>query len=201
MKASVEAERSKGSLTDRFGAVASSLCAIHCAICALAPALFGALGLGVLLSHEVELGLASVAILFGLGAMVLAWRQHQSKLVMGLLALGVIGLVVSRGLEMGSDHEHHGEAHHGEVEHADKGDKHADKGDKHADKGEKHADKGDKHADEGDKHEEGHHDEHEDFMHAFGAGTGVLAGGLLALGHLFNLKATRRRREADECCD
>ena len=54
---------------DRFGMVASSLCAIHCAICSLAPAIFGAIGLGFLLSiilkthlHWVQLFLHYMAV-------------------------------------------------------------------------------------------------------------------------------------------
>ena len=174
----------KGEFTDRFGAVASSLCAIHCAICGMAPALFGMLGLGVLLSHEVELGLAVMAIVVALGAIVVAWRQHRSRLVLGIFVLGIVGLLVSRGLEMGSHHGHDDAAHHAEA-----GDEHGEK-----ERGEKH---GDAHGEKerGEKHGDAHGDEHDDDNHALGAATGVIGGGLLFAGHLLNLRASRRRRE------
>ena len=116
---------------DRAGAVASTLCAIHCAICALLPAAFGALGLGFLLGHEVELLLTGIAMVFALVALVIGFRSHGSVRVAVLLALGIVGLLASRGLEMGSDHHgHHGEEHHAEAEHHDgedhKGDDHKD---------------------------------------------------------------------------
>lgn len=189
-------EEPKGELTDRFGAVASSLCALHCALCALAPSLFGALGLGLLLSPAVENGLALIAILFALGAMALAWRQHRSNSVLTLLALGIIGLVAARSLEMGGHHDHHDEGHHTAVGHDDEHETTADDNEH----GEEHHDEhGDEHHDE---HGEEHHDEHgeEGIMHSLGAGVGVLAGLMLFGGHLLNLQATRKRRE-DECCD
>ena len=53
---------------DRFGAVASSLCAVHCAVCALLPAAFSALGLGFLIGHEAEWVLTLLAVALGAGA-------------------------------------------------------------------------------------------------------------------------------------
>ena len=43
-----------GEPIDRIGVVASTLCALHCALCALLPAILGALGLGVLLDQRAE---------------------------------------------------------------------------------------------------------------------------------------------------
>ena len=97
---------------DRIGVFASSLCAAHCAMSALMPAAFGALGLGALLGHEAEWGFTVVAILFAAAAAAVGWSRHRSKLVIGLLALGVAGLLASRGLEMSSEHHgHEDEAH------------------------------------------------------------------------------------------
>ena len=59
--------------TDRVGATVSSLCAVHCAVCALLPAAFGILGLGFLLGQEAEWALTLTAVAFGSGALV-----HQS---------------------------------------------------------------------------------------------------------------------------
>ena len=182
--------------TDRFGAVASSLCALHCAVCALLPALFAALGVGFLLSHEAEWMLNIVAILFGAGALKLAGRTHGSRRVMGLLLVGIVGLVVSRSLEMVSDHgDHHGDEH---AAHADEADHH-EEGD-HA-----HEEKADDHATDHDDHghaaaEDGHdgHDD-DDALHMAGASVGVLSGMMLFFGHLLNIRAARRCRE--DCCD
>jgi len=164
---------SREQMIDRFGATASGLCALHCAICALLPAAFAALGLGVLLSHNVENGLAGMAILFGLTAIRLAWTTHRSPAVTALLACGIVGLIGARSLEMSSSHDHHGAeehaAHHTDDEH-----------------------------DEHDKHDE--HDEHDDDnLHLAGSSIGVSAGLMLAIGHLLNLRAVARCRE--ECCD
>lgn len=156
---------------DRLGAVASTLCAVHCAVCALLPALFGALGVGFLLSHTVEWGLSAVAIAFGAGALMLGWRRHRSRMVAALLLGGIVGLLLSRGLEAGSGHDH-GEGHHTEAV----ADAHG-----HGDHG--HDDHGHMHA---------------GFAHLLGAGVGVLAGLLLVAGHLLNLRETRRCN-ADNC--
>ena len=181
-------ENTSGAWTDRFGAVASSLCAIHCAICALLPAVFAALGVGFLLSHEAEWLLTLIAVLFGGVALNLAWRTHRSRRVAGLLLVGIIGLLASRGLEMGADHDdHHGDESHAHAEAAS---------DHHAEAEEGVADDDHGHAAEG----EGHHADHEDedAAHLLGAGVGVFSGLLLFFGHLFNMRAVRRCRE--DCC-
>ena len=96
-----------GERVDRFGAIASSLCAVHCAICALLPAAFGALGLGVLSGHEAEWVFTIIAVAFAVGALLLGWRRHRSVLVAGLLIAGIVGLVASRALEMSGEHDGH----------------------------------------------------------------------------------------------
>lgn len=178
-------------LTDRFGSVASSICALHCAICGFLPVAFSALGLGFLLGQKVEWMFAIMAISFGLVALFLGWRQHRSKQVAGFLIVGVVGIMVSRGLEMGSDHHDHGtDAHHEEVGHAETATHGADhEGEEHH---EDHA------ASEGEHHSDGHADhegEGEDLSHMAGAIIGVLAGLTLLLGHIFNIRAARRSRE------
>ena len=169
--------------TDRFGSAASTLCAIHCAVCALAPAAFAAIGMGFLLSHEAEIGLNLVAIAFGAAALMWALRQHRNSRVITLLAVGIVALVVSRGLEMVSHHGHHEDAHHaGEEDHDDEPAAHSDA----------------KHDDE-DKHDSEGEGDHDDGLHLAGAMIGILGGLALAAGHLFNIHHTRRWR--DECCD
>lgn len=105
---------------DQLGAFASGLCAVHCAICALLPAAFAALGLGMLLGHEAEWLFTLVAVSFATGALILGWRRHRSSRVAVLLTLGIVGLLGSRVLEMGEEHhgehhEQHGHGHHEEA--------------------------------------------------------------------------------------
>ncbi len=176
--------------TDRIGATVSSLCAVHCAICALLPAAFGALGVGFLLGQETEWALTLTAVAFGLGALLMGWRQHRSVLVAVCLCVGIVGLLTSRGIEMsGGHHEEHGEAHHAQEGHEDDHKVADDHEAKHADA---------EHGEEESDHESDHH-EHGGAGHGLGAGIGVLAGLTLFFGHIFNLRALRRCRE--ECCE
>ena len=172
---------------DRMGSFASSICALHCAICGLLPMAFTALGLGFLLGHEAEWILSITAIVLGLGALGLGWRQHRSRWVAGMLMVGIVGLLVSRGLEMGIGHEdHHGSSHHEGEEHAESD----ELGDAHEE---------DAHTSE---HSEEHHDaepEDGDTAHLVGTLVGVFAGLLLLVGHIFNIRMARRCRE--ECCE
>ena len=149
---------------DQMGAVASSVCALHCALCALLPVALSAVGLGVLISHEAEWAFTVVAIVFALGAMVLGWRQHGSVPVVGLLALGIVGLLASRGLEMMSEHDDHHDGHHaGAHESAE------------PDKPNEGSQPSGAHAASDHPKEEDHHG-HADAGHLFGAVVGVLAG-------------------------
>ena len=191
---------------DRFGAVASSLCAIHCAVCALLPAAFGALGLGMLLSQEAEWVFTIIAVLFALAALILVLRQKRSSTIAGLLGLGIIGLLSSRGLEMGSEHHHHGEGHHNEKHH----DGHAGEEKHHAenkDKDQHGIQEGEHHSEHHDEHhEEEHHDEHggeehSDSLHSVGASMGVLGGFLLLFGHILNIRSMRKSTQNNDCCE
>lgn len=182
--------------TDRFGALVSTLCAIHCAVCAFLPAVFAALGLGFLLTHQAEWLLTLVAVVFGLGAMILAWRTHRSASVAILLSLGIVGLLAARGLEMAAPHDdHHEDSHHSDAGH---GDEHSAEG--HHEEDRPHEDDHeDDHGDEhGDEHEDGHAGD-DGGMHTLGASVGVLAAIFLVFGHMLNIRTTRRSRE--DCCD
>ena len=176
---------------DRFGAFASSLCAAHCALCALLPAAFSVLGVSFLAGHEAEWLFTLVAIAFASGALVLGWRQHGSKRVAGLLAIGIIGLLVSRGLEMGG--EHHGE--HGDEHAAAANHESHEKG--HSEHGEKADNDANKNHD---SHDDDHDDHggHDDFVHLAGASVGVLAGVILLFGHIANIRESRKCQK--DCC-
>ncbi len=95
---------------DRVGAFASTMCAVHCAACAVAPAVFGLIGLELLASQQAEWGLTAFAVFFAAGALALGWRRHRSALVAGALALGMAGLIAARGMEASGQHHDHSEA-------------------------------------------------------------------------------------------
>ncbi len=84
---------------DEAGALASALCAVHCAVVALAPGLLMAVGLGGLISHEVEWITTAVAILIGLLAGLHGFRKHGSwGLLAGFIAMAT-ALVAVRFLD------------------------------------------------------------------------------------------------------
>ncbi|MFK7990521.1 MAG: MerC domain-containing protein [Sandaracinaceae bacterium] len=154
------------SLVDRLGALASSLCAVHCLLVALLPASLAALGLGSLLGHGAEWVFVALSIGFATVALVMGWRRHRSFAIAALLVLGIAGLLVSRGLEMGA------EGHHEEHALEEASAAHGDEG---------HADG---HGDHG-------HDGHAD-GHLVGTVVGVGAGLLLLVGHLLSHRALKR---------
>lgn len=105
---------------DRVGALASTVCAVHCAVCALLPVAFGALGLGFLLGHEAEWVFTLVAIVFATAALTAGWRRHRSRGVALLLLVGIAGLLVSRGVEQAGDaHADGGHEHAHALDHDD----------------------------------------------------------------------------------
>lgn len=180
---------------DRIGAVASSLCAVHCALVALLPAALGALGLGALLGHEAEWVFTLIAVAFAGGALFLGWRRHRSSLVAGLLVLGIVGLLASRGIEMSSGHhDEHGESHHHAEEHTTPSEFHTEGA------GTGLGQEGYGHEDSGHEDSAGAHEAHGDTAHLAGTGVGVFGGLLLLLGHILNIRAGRRRRE-EQCED
>ncbi len=178
-----------GPWTDRVGAVASTLCALHCLFCAFAPFVFGALGLGFLLSSTAEWALTLCAVAFGAGALALGRRRHGSTRVAALLGLGIVGLLGARALEMGSGHHgDHVDAEHLEERHGASAERHDDRtatGPAATTDGHEEAESDSDHAHE---HDEG-------ALHTVGGTVGFAAGLLLLAGHLLNVRAARRRRE------
>lgn len=171
-----ERERPSGGAADRFGAVASSLCAAHCFICALAPAAFGALGVGALLSEGAEWFFTLIAVAFAIAALLVGWRRNLSpRLFATLLLIGIAGLLAARGIEGLAGHDHGDHAapmalaatHTHDAAHATAAAPYQP-ATAAAPRGE--------------------------YLHALGAAVGVLAGLLLVAGHLVNLRAVRRCR-------
>lgn len=64
-------------LADRFGATASLLCAVHCALLPLVIAVLPALGLGFLADHRVEHAFIAFASMLALTALTVGFRRHQ----------------------------------------------------------------------------------------------------------------------------
>ena len=89
---------------DQLGVIASTLCAIHCALTALLPGLFLALGLGSLMGHEAEWALTGVALALACLALVLGWRRHRSIAITAALGLGMAGLLLARWVEEAGVH-------------------------------------------------------------------------------------------------
>lgn len=80
--------------TDRIGATASFVCALHCAALPLVVALLPALGLGFLASHLFERVFVVCAILFATASLTFGFRKHQGKAAFALLLPGVVLLVM-----------------------------------------------------------------------------------------------------------
>lgn len=178
-ESAVSAEDTHSEHVDRLGAVASSLCAVHCVVCALLPAVFGALGLGFMLGHEAEWMFTLLAVIFAGIALLHGWRRHGSVHVAGMLAVGIVGLLVSRGIEMNQTHDEHSHHSHHEVVAFDARSEHG----------------------EHDEHQRDHHEgpeAHHETSHLAGASVGALAGLFLLFGHLLNIRTSRRCRK--DCC-
>lgn len=84
---------------DRAGVLASSVCAIHCALVAVLPGVLSAAGLAMLLSHEAEWAFTIAAVTFAAVALTVGWRRHRSLMVASALGAGIVGLVAARLVE------------------------------------------------------------------------------------------------------
>ncbi len=148
---------------DRIGATASGLCAIHCTLCAVLPVAFSALGIGFLFGATAEWIFTVGAVAFATGALVVGWKRHRSRRIAALFVVGMLGLLVSRGVEA-SGGDHYAEASEHDADTSERQDEEA-------------------------HHEDAHHDS----SHAIGAILGTASGLLLFGGHLMSLRASRVR--------
>ncbi len=87
---------------DRFGALASFLCAVHCALLPLVFGVLPALGLAFLADHAYERAFVSFAIVLASVSLAYGWRKHRSFRAFWLLLPG-IGLLVA-GMLMANNH-------------------------------------------------------------------------------------------------
>lgn len=94
---------------DRFGALGSLLCAVHCAALPMLLAVAPALGLSFWLSGELEAGIVVFVTLLGLFSLILGYRRHRALQALLLLLPGL--LLLWAGLL-------HEQLHHSLVPHA-----------------------------------------------------------------------------------
>lgn len=80
-------------LADRFGATASFLCAIHCALLPFVIAVLPALGLAFLADHAIERGFVIFACLLAATMLLLGYRRHRRANALLLLLPAVLLLL------------------------------------------------------------------------------------------------------------
>lgn len=76
-------------LADRFGATASFLCAVHCALLPLIIAALPAIGLGFLANHRFERGFIAFASVLALTTLVVGFRRHRQFRAFWFLVPGI----------------------------------------------------------------------------------------------------------------
>jgi hypothetical protein len=82
--------RSHRSLLDRFGASASLLCALHCALLPVGLALLPALTGSLLAERSFEVGFVLFATALAVLTVALSWRRHHLLAALWFLVPGVI---------------------------------------------------------------------------------------------------------------
>lgn len=98
----VKRPRSLDRVIDRVGALASFLCAVHCA---LLPVVFGvlpALGLAFLADHAIERAFVGFAIVLASTSLLFGLRKHGSYRAFWFLIPGIVLLII--GMLVGADH-------------------------------------------------------------------------------------------------
>jgi hypothetical protein len=76
-------------IADRFGASASFLCAVHCAVLPLIIAALPAIGLGFLADHRFERGFIAFASALALTTFWIGFRRHRRFRAFWFLAPGI----------------------------------------------------------------------------------------------------------------
>jgi len=84
---------------NRMGAITSTVCALHCALCALAPALLSVLGLSVLISHEAEWIFTILASIIAIAAAIKGYCQCESWKKPMMFVTGILILLIARSTE------------------------------------------------------------------------------------------------------
>jgi hypothetical protein len=86
-------------LIDRFGALGSLVCAVHCALLPLAIAVLPSLGIAAWLGEGFERGFVVFATLIGLFSVLWGYRRHGEVRALGLLLPGLAVLWIGTGYE------------------------------------------------------------------------------------------------------
>ena len=86
-------------LLDRLGAISSTLCALHCALCAFAPALLTIVGLGMLVSHMVEWTFALITVTLAITAAIRGYCPCGTWTAPLMLLTGAVVLLAGRFTE------------------------------------------------------------------------------------------------------
>jgi len=81
------------SIADRIGAIASFLCAIHCAALPFVLAVLPLLGLSFLADHAFERGFVMFASALALVALINGYRRHRRSLALRLALPGLMLLI------------------------------------------------------------------------------------------------------------
>lgn len=90
------------SLADRFGATASFLCALHCALLPALIAMLPALGLGFLADHAFERAFVGFSVALAVTSLFFGFRRHQRLAAFLFMVPGVVLLLV--GVFIDVDH-------------------------------------------------------------------------------------------------
>jgi hypothetical protein len=88
-------------LADRFGATASFLCAVHCALLPLVIAALPAIGLGFLANHRFERGFIAFASVLALTTFTIGFRRHRRFRAFWFLVPGI--LLLAAGIAVDFD--------------------------------------------------------------------------------------------------
>ncbi len=95
---------------DRWGAVASFVCAIHCGLVGFALSILPIIGMSFLANPGVDIAFFSFAVLFGVLAVNRGYRKHGSKTPIAVFFIGITLILVSHFVighrEIGEDHLH-----------------------------------------------------------------------------------------------
>jgi hypothetical protein len=86
---------------DRFGATASFLCAVHCALLPLIIAVLPAIGLGFLANHRYERGFVAFAIMLATTMLIVGFRRHGRFRAFWFLVPGI--LLLAAGIAVDFD--------------------------------------------------------------------------------------------------
>src|SRR5438045_3666118 len=88
---------------DRFGAAASTACAVHCAAIPIAISLSAGGVVSLLDNRSVEWGLVLLAAVLGTVSAWRGYRRHGNRTVAVVLAAAALGLVLATYLRPGID--------------------------------------------------------------------------------------------------